>query len=106
MAVKLLDAATTTGASPRWKAYGSTYHTVQVNLTGSPTAVTVDLEGSLDNNTYFTLASHVLNSSELSNSSAMFHVESKIVEYIKSNVTNLTGGTSPTVTVRYFGEES
>ena len=106
MAVKLLDAATTTGASPRWNASGSIYHTVQVNITGSPTAVTVDLEGSLDDNTYFTLASHSMTSSELTASAAMFHVETKRVHYIKTNVTTLTGGSSPTVTIRYFGDES
>ena len=106
MAVKLLDAATTTGASPRWKAYKSLTHTVQVDITGSPTAVTVDLEGSLDNNTYFQLASHSMTSAELTASAAMFHVETKRVEFVKTNVTTLTGGSSPTVTVRYFGDES
>jgi len=106
MAVKLLNAVTTTGASPRWKASGSITHTVQIDITGSPTAVTVDLEGSLNDVTYFTLASHSMTSSELSGSAAMFHVETKRVEYIKANVTTLTGGSSPTVTVRYFGDES
>ena len=106
MAVRLLDAVTTTGASDRWKAHGSEEHTVQINVTGSPTAVTVDLEGSLDNNTYFQLASHAMTAGELSNAAAMFHVETKRVEYVKANVTNLQGGSSPTVTVRYFGAES
>ena len=106
MAVKLLDAATTTGASPRWKAYKASYHTIQADVTGSPTAVTIDLEGSLNDGTYFTLATHPFTSAELTAASAMFHVESKYVEYVKVNVTNLQGGTSPTVTVRYYNGDN
>lgn len=104
MAVKLLNAVTTTGASPRWR--GAKEHTIQVNFTGSPTAVTVDLEGSLDDNTYYQLASHSCSSSELSSGGAMFHVTSKYVEHIKANLTVLAGGSSPTVTVRYTNENS
>lgn len=105
MAVKLLNAVTTTGASARWRA-NCKDHTIQINVTGNPTAVTVDLEGSLDDNTYFRLASHNFDTTEITNQASMFHVETKMVDYIKANLTTLTGGTSPTVTVRYFSETS
>jgi hypothetical protein len=105
MAVKLLDAVTSTGVSPSWRA-NCVNHTIAADITGSPTAVTIDLEGSLDNNTFYTLASHTFSSGELTAGGSMFHVESKMVKFIRANLVTLTGGSSPTVTTRYHSETS
>ena len=105
MAIKLLNGATATGASTshpvRMKPRN---HTIQVTITGAPTAVTVDLEGSLDDTTFVSLADYVLTAADLTATAAMFHVVDKPVRYIRANVTNLVGGTAPTVTVLYEGE--
>lgn len=107
MAFKSLNKVTTTGAgepltfTKLWKD-----HTVQVTTTGAPTAVTIDLEGSLDNATFFVLASHVFTAGELTDSKAMFHVIDKVVRNVRLNLSTLTGGSSPTVTALYEGFEN
>jgi len=65
------------------------------------TAVTVALEGSLDGTTYAALASHALVAAEISAEAAIFHVIDKPVRYVRANLTTLTGGTDPTITVKY-----
>lgn len=104
-AITFLDAATSTGASNiKRLAFLVSHHTVQVTITGAPTAVTVDLEGSIDGVTFFSLATHAFTAGELTATKAMFHVIDKPVSYVRSNLTVLTAGTSPTVTVKYEGE--
>jgi len=107
MAIKLLDAATATGVSTshpvRMKPRN---HTVQFTITGAPTAVTVDLEGSLDDTTFVSLASYVMTADELTATAAMFHVVDKPVRFIRVNLKTLTAGTAPTVTVLYEGERA
>jgi len=105
MAIKLLDGATATGVSPshavRMKPRN---HTVQATITGAPTAVTIDLEGSLDDTTYVSLASYIFTASDLTATAAMFHVVDKPVRFVRLNLKTLTAGTNPTVTGLYEGE--
>lgn len=104
MAVLLLNAATATGAGsvhivrPR-----PSKHTVAATMGGTvvATAVTVDLEGSLDNSTWFSLDSHPFTAAEITAEAAMFHVVSRPVRYVRLNLVTLTGGTAPTVTGKY-----
>jgi len=105
MAVKLLDAVTATGAGTTWPVrMKPRNHTVQVTITGVPTAVTIDLEGSLDDTTWVSLASHIMSAGELTATAAMFHVVDKPVRYVRLNLILLTAGTAPTVTALYEGE--
>lgn len=69
-------------------------HTWTVKTTGTPTSVTVLLEGSLDNTDFFTLDT----SNELT--IGMRHIKDKCVKYIRSNITTLSGGSTPTVTIK------
>lgn len=106
MANQLLIAATATGAGSSHKlvprrAEVST-HTIQIDITGAPSAVVVDLEGSLDENSWFQLAQHTMTAGELTDTAAMFHVTNKPVEFVRANLTTLTAGTAPTVTVLHF----
>lgn len=102
MAVQLLNAATSTGTSNSWTIRrGAIEHTVQATVTGSPTAVQIDLEGSLDGTTWYKLAAHNFSAGDISNQNTMFHVSSKMVTYVRVNVISLTGGSSPTITVLY-----
>ena len=104
MAHTLLNAATATGAGSAQKTFAiPEKHTVQATMGGTvvATAVTVDLEGSLDGTTFFTLASHAFSAAEITAEAAMFHITDKPVKYVQANLTTLTGGTAPTVTVLY-----
>lgn len=104
MAHLLLNAATATGASSSLKVSQiPSQHTVQATMGGTvvATAVTVDLEGSLDGTTWATLASHAFSAGEITAEAALFHVVDKPVKYVRANLTTLTGGTAPTVTVKY-----
>lgn len=105
MAVKLANAATAIGVSSSWAVrMKPRNHSVQIVITGAPTAVTVDLEGSLDGSSWASLASHVLSAGELTAALALFHVVDKPVRFVRANLLTLTGGTAPTVTVLYEGE--
>ena len=72
--------------------------TAQLNITGSPTTCTYQVEGSLDNVTWFDLSG-----GQTCTANLMFHLDSKPVNYIRGNLTALGGGTSPTVTFIYLG---
>ena len=107
MAVKLLNAVTSTGASGSWPLrMGVKEHTVQATFTGDPTAVSIILEGSLDEQTWYQLAIHNALGDDLVNQQTMFHVTSKLVNAVRINLSTLTGGSSPTVTALYEGENS
>jgi predicted RNA-binding protein YlqC (UPF0109 family) len=99
MLYKSLNAVTSTGAGSSNDYSGLVmYHTVQVTYTGSPTAVTVDLEGTLDGTTWFQLATHPADAGEITANGFMFHVIDRVVLATRANLTTLTGGTAPTVT--------
>ena len=104
MAHTLLNAAAATGAGDAQKVSQiPESHTVQATMGGTvvATAVTVDLEGSLDGSTWAQLARHAFSAGEISAEAAMFHVIDKPVRYVRANLITLTGGTAPTVTVLY-----
>jgi alkylated DNA repair dioxygenase AlkB len=69
--------------------------------TAVATSVTLDLEGSLDDSNWFTLASHVFTAGEITAEQAMFHVADKPVTFARLNLSTLGGGTDPTVTAWY-----
>ena len=104
MAHTLLAAAAATGAGSSQRAsLIPSQHTVQATMGGSvvATAVTVDLEGSIDDATWFQLARHAFSAGDITAEGAMFHVNDKPVKYVRANLITLTGGTDPTVTVKY-----
>lgn len=108
MAKTLLDAATATGTSVAVRMNRKpAMHTIQVKMGGTvvATAVTVAIEGSLDNIDYFQLVSHALSAGEITAEGAMFHLADMPVKYLRANLTTLTGGTAPTVTVKHVWSE-
>ena len=67
---------------------------LQVSHTGDPTAVIVDLEGSIDGTNWFALGTW----DEASvNSGDIVFITDKPVTQIRGNLTTLTGGTTPPV---------
>ncbi len=95
MAFKLLAAVTGTGAGTAVPVLNiPTSYGIQVTFTGSPSTVTVALEGSLNNTNFF-----VLDSSTYGTTGDIVFVVDKTVRYMRANLTTLSGGSSPTVTV-------
>jgi hypothetical protein len=98
-----LNAATATGAGSEFTASqaGDTRSgfTWTVVVTGSPTAVVVNLEGSIDGANWFTLDTCNATTSE------MRHVINKDVVSLRANLATLTAGTAPTVTARIYKGE-
>tara|TARA_R110002096_G_C14661910_1_gene728343 strand:+ start:28025 stop:28384 length:360 start_codon:yes stop_codon:yes gene_type:complete len=103
----LLAAVTSTGASLA-KEFSRLVdkHALQVTITGAPTAVTVTLEGSLDGTTFSTIGTHAMSAGELTATKALYFDIDMPVLYVKANLTVLTAGTAPTVTVTYEGDST
>lgn len=112
----LLDAVEATGAGSSFSMGNFTNQaqskgscksfTVDVTATAAPTAVTIDLEGSIDNVSFHQLAQHVLTAGELTAKKAMFHVINKPVNFVKGNMTTFTQAASETVTVKITGHSN
>lgn len=95
MARKVLEAATGTGLgdSVTYRKAPLTW-TIQIKHTGSPTSVILDIEGSINGVDYVQIVQHTVAASD-----DMFHISGKSITSIRPNVTTLSGGTSPTVSV-------
>jgi hypothetical protein len=90
----LLAAVTVTGAgTTRQPGFAYKNHTWNTVITGSPTTVSVTLEGSIDGTNWFVLDTSTSTSNE------MRHVTNKPVTYLRANLGTLSGGSTPTVTV-------
>lgn len=73
----------------------SNFHTVQVVVTGGPSACTVRLEGSLDNSNWFDVSG-----TQTCTSSVMFHVDGKPLTYTRVNLLSWSGGTNAVITYK------
>jgi hypothetical protein len=89
--MKILDGATATGAGLGIRVRNTNNHALQCVFTGTATALTVDLEGSLDDATWFQIGQKAFSAGELSAKAALLHVVDKPIAYIRANVTALTG---------------
>lgn len=82
--------------------YAPSKHTMIVEITGAPTAVTVGLHGAYSVDGATVLAQeHILTAGELTAGIAMFHVIDKPMDFVAGELITLTGGTAPTVTMRH-----
>lgn len=90
---KLLDGATSTGASSNTVGMDKlcVRHSVEVVFTGSITVLIIALEGSIDGNTWHELVSHTLTAAEISAKKALFHSIHKGVLRSRCNITTFTG---------------
>jgi hypothetical protein len=89
-----LNAATATGAGPVVDlGVVRSSHTLQTTVTGAPTGVSVNLEGSLAvGGPWAVLANSTSTTGDVQTASG------KAVRYVRANLVTLTGGTAPTVT--------
>ena len=108
MSVKIFNSVLATGASRSIPVNpAKSFHTVQATMGGTvvATAVTITLEGSIDGESWFTLATHAFSGAEISAEKAMFHVADKTVSNIRLNLTVLTGGTAPSISAWYANKD-
>jgi hypothetical protein len=77
-------------------------HTLQVVVTGGPATCGIQLEGTLDDVASSPTWAN-LSGSQSCTSSVTFHVVDRAVTGVRVNLTALSGGTSPTVSVKYVG---
>lgn len=99
--ITLLDAVTATGVGGRASRQSViTDSTYTVTVTGAPSSVIVDIEGSADGISFSQFAQHTV-----SGATDIFHIAGKPANFLRGNLTTLTGGTTPTVTVEVlFGD--
>ena len=102
----LIKDATTTGQSEPFvvvqdKDEVNAWASVQVEFTGSPTSLSVSIDGSVTGNAFLTIAEHILSDEELAAGLSLFHIVNKATPIIKANITTLDGGVSPEVSVYY-----
>jgi hypothetical protein len=103
MSWKILDGVTAPGAGNSIKVRGFSFHTLQTTFTGTVTALTVDLEGSLDGTSWFQLGEKIFSAGELTAKAALLHVTDKLVNHVRANITTYTGTGS--VTAKYDGAQ-
>jgi hypothetical protein len=110
MSAILLDAVTATGSGTEIRVDQVKDHSIQVVFTGSITALTVDLEATLDNNkdtsvtpTWTSVGSHTFTGAEITAKASFFTVTSTVLRDIRLNVTALTG--SGTITGKWYGDQ-
>jgi hypothetical protein len=88
-----LDAVTATGVGEERDLETSLrYHTAHLVTTGSPSSVDVALQGSLDGTNWVHLATL--------SAGALVTSNNHVVRYIRAELHTLSGGSSPTVTVK------
>ena len=68
---------------------------VQIDITGAPTGVQVDIQGSLDDKTYYKIIGYPYNTGGL------YFIGNIAVRFVKAVLTTLNGGSSPTVKVQF-----
>jgi hypothetical protein len=78
-------------------------HAIQFQITGAPTAVTLVVEGNINDADWDKIAVHIATVEQLANGHGMFHVINKPVENVRLNLAVLEGGTAPTVSAWYEG---
>lgn len=78
-------------------------HTIQAVVTGGPAACSIQLEGTLDDPSTSAADWADLSGSQTCTSTVTFHVIDRAVRGVRANLTALSGGTAPTVTVKYMG---
>lgn len=78
-------------------------HTVQLDITGGPTTCTFQLEGSLDKEGVVGGDFFDLSGPQDCTNDIMFHVTDRPVAWIRGNLTALSGGAGPALTVYYLG---
>ena len=74
-------------------------HTTELIVTGAPATCTYRLQGSRDNSTWFNISAADITCT----ATTVAFVHGAPAQYVRGNLLTLTGGTAPTVTLKYIG---
>lgn len=74
-------------------------HAIELIVTGSPSTCTYRLQGSIDNSTWFNISASDIT---CTSTTVAYEVDKPVV-YVRGNLATLSGGTAPTVTLKYAG---
>jgi len=74
-------------------------HTIELITTGAPATCTYQLQGSRDSTTWFNMSAAAITCT----STIVAWEANKPVVNVRGNLLTLTGGTAPTVTLKYVG---
>ena len=74
-------------------------HTAELIVTGAPATCTYRLQGTSDNTTWFDISASAITCT----STTVAYEANKPAKNIRGNLVTLTGGTAPTVTLKYVG---
>lgn len=105
----LLDAVDATGPGTAYNVSQAYINWVcDVTITGSPTAVTVRVEGNAGNTALYDpggLAEFVMSAEQLTAGIGSFEIIYHTAKKVRGNLITLTGGTAPTVTLDCVGRD-
>jgi len=76
------------------------FHTIELIVTGAPATCTYRLQGTRDAVTWFNVSAADIT---CTSSIVTFESAAKPVVQVRGNLLTLTGGTAPTVTLKYIG---
>ena len=103
----LLNAVTATGTGRAIRLSGVVpfRHTGAITVTGAPATCTLNIQWAITADTptandWFDLSGN----QDCTSSSAGFHIADRPILWVRGNLTVLTGGTAPTVSLRYLGK--
>lgn len=89
---QILTNATGTGAAKIFKCESAVdVHTLQIVTQNAMSALTVDLEGSIDGVYFYQIGQKAFSGGELSAKNAILWVTGKFVEFVRVNITTYTG---------------
>jgi len=87
----LLSGATATGAGTPMACKQCKSHTIVVTFVNTSTLV-ISLDGSVDNTTWPSIGAYTIDATDISNGYAILHINDRLVDYVRPNITTLTGG--------------
>lgn len=100
-----LDAVGSTGPGAARDLEGSRkVHTLVVSATGTPSTVTAELQGSHDGVNWFNMGSASVNSPAANQGASVSNAE-HVARYVRANLTQLSGGSTPTATATIASED-
>ena len=98
--VNSFTAQTAVGQTAGFDVGTASVHSIQLVVTGAPTACTYRLQGSNDGTTWY----HISAADITCTSSIVSFESNKPARFVRGDLKTLTGGASPTVTLHYAGK--
>jgi hypothetical protein len=90
--MKEILSAAIVGAGHTYKLRSATdLQAIQIEFTGTITALEVAINGSISSTKLFPVESHLFTESEITAKAAFFYISQKLVEYVQAEIISITG---------------